>query len=108
MIHQSTFFEKTQPTELELECGLGEPFHPSQERQFANHRKFDQPFYDKRKAIADALKVPLAGWGLTDDLTFMDEFHADRDGTRLLSQAVGDEVQGLLADEKARDPAPAG
>jgi hypothetical protein len=96
LVHQSTFFEKTKPTPVELECGLGEPPHPKQERQFANHRKYNEPFFAKRKSIAEQLGIPLAGWGLTDQLGFLDEFHCDRDGIRLMSQAVGDKIEPLL------------
>ncbi|HYX45871.1 MAG TPA: hypothetical protein VE820_03475 [Sphingomicrobium sp.] len=97
LIQQSTFFEKTKPTAIELECGLGKPFHPSQERAFANFRKFNEPFYAERKAIANRLGVPLAGWGMQDELTFIDEFHCDSDGVRVMSKAVGDEVERLLS-----------
>lgn len=115
MVHQSTFFEKANPTKLELECGLGEPFHPSQAAQFANHRKYDPPFYERRKAIADALGVPLAGWGASGELTFMDEFHVDAEGMKTMSQAIGDEIEAVLSTEtsarkavkKARAPASA-
>jgi hypothetical protein len=106
LIHQSTFFEKKKPTKLELECGLGEPFHPSQEQQFANHRKFNEPFYEKRKAIAEKLGVPLAGWGLTEDITFMDEFHGDLEGTRLISKAVGEKIEDLLERKEAPEAMP--
>ncbi len=109
LIHQSTFFEKTKPTATELECGLGNAFHPSQERSFANFRKFDEPFYAERKAIADRLGVPLAGWGKQDELTFIDEFHCDADGVRVMTKAVGNEVERLLsgtaADRRAEVPA---
>lgn len=97
LIQQSTFFEKTRPTATELECGLGEAFHPSQDRSFANFRRFDEPFYAERKAIADRLGVPLAGWGMQDELTFIDEFHCDAEGVRVMTNAVGDEVERLLA-----------
>jgi hypothetical protein len=115
LVHQSTFFEKAKPTELELECGLGEPFHQSQAVQFANHRKFDRRFYERRKAIADTLGLPLAGWDMAGELTFMDEFHVDAEGMKAMSQAIGDEVETLLSTEssarkavkKARDPASA-
>jgi hypothetical protein len=103
LVHQSTFFEKSRPTALEVECGLGQPFHPSQQRQFANHRKFDEPFYTKRKAIADALRIPLAGWGMTEDISFIDEFHCDRDGIKVMAKAVGDEIEASLGrDASAR------
>jgi hypothetical protein len=96
LIHQSTFFEKASPSAIELECGLGEAFHPAQEYQFSNHRKFDQPYYARRKAFADARDIPLAGWGLTDQISFIDEFHCDRDGTRLIGRAVGDAIEQLF------------
>ena len=109
LIQQSTFFEKTKPTAAELECGLGDPFHPSQQRSFANFRKFDEPFYAERKAIAERLRIPLAGWGMQDELTFIDEFHCDAGGVRTMTKAVGDEVDRLLsvspADQKAEAPA---
>jgi hypothetical protein len=100
-IHQSTFFEKKNPTALEIECGLGEPFDAASERQFANHRKFDERFYAERKAIADRLKLPLAGWGLGDEITFIDEFHCDADGIRLMSKTVGDAIEPLLEGSEA-------
>lgn len=103
LIHQSTFFEKPNPTAIEVECELGEPFHPSQETQFANHRKFDDPFYAKRKSIAEALRIPLAGWGLSEEFGFIDEFHCDRDGIRLMSNAVGDQIEPLLKNETAAE-----
>src|SRR4051812_27147289 len=102
LIHHSTFFEKTKPTAVELDSGLGEASHPKQQQQFANHRKYNKPFFHKRKWIAEQLKVPLAGWGLTDRLGFLDEFHCDRDGIRLMSEAVGDQVEPLLQGEGSR------
>jgi hypothetical protein len=96
LVHQTTFFEKTKPSQYERECALGEPSSPRQERQFANHRAFDESFHERRKAVCDRLGIPLAGQGLTDRLGFIDEFHCDRDGTRLLSEVVGDAVEPLL------------
>jgi hypothetical protein len=98
MIHQSTFFEKTEPNELEIECGLGEPFHPSQEQQFANHRGFDERFYANRHAFAETRGIAIAG-AATDDIGFIDEFHCDKDGVRVVAQAVGDNVESLLQPE---------
>ncbi len=106
LIHQSTFFEKKKPAAIELQCGLGEPFNPSQKRQFANHRKFDVPFYEKRKAIADAIGVPLAGWGMPKELSFMDEFHADLDGMRAMTKVVGDEIESVLKSKESPAPVP--
>jgi hypothetical protein len=105
LIHQSTSFEKSKLNPYEKACLLGEPSNPSEESQFANHRKFNQPFYDRRKEIADAQKIPLAGWHLKDEISFIDEFHCDRDGIRVMSEAVGNEIEPLLAKE--REPADA-
>lgn len=95
-IHQSTFFDKVTPSAVELECALGKPSSPRQQRQFANLRRFSQPFFVKRKETADRLGIPLAGWGLTEQLGFLDEFHCDRASIGLLSHAVGDAVEPLL------------
>ena len=106
LLHQSTFFEKTKPTEMELQCGLGEALHPRQELQFANHRKFNERFFARRKGVAETLGVPLAG-AETDAITFIDEFHCDRDGIRVIADAVGDAVATLLGGEKTKVAAPA-
>jgi hypothetical protein len=104
MVHQSTFFEKTKPTEFERECSIGTAFSPAQKRPFENHRKFNEPFYANRRAIAESLKLPLAGVD-TNDLTFLDEFHCDREGIRLMTDAVAEKIEPLLAG--AEEPAPA-
>lgn len=80
----TTFFEKRKPSALERECELGKPFGDSQARQFDCHRKFVDDYHGRRKQVADALGVPLAGPGKTNTLGFIDEFHYDRDGTRAL------------------------
>lgn len=96
LVHQSTFLEKTKPTKLELECGLGEPYDKPQALQLANHRRFDEAYFDRRKSFADSRGIPLAGWGITDKLTFIDEFHCDREGMRLMSKALADQIEPLL------------
>lgn len=95
LVHQSTFFEKPKATPVERECGLGEPL-PKQESQFANHRKYNAPFFDQRRALAERLGTPLAGIGLTGQLTFLDEFHCDPAGIRVMSEAIAKEVEPLL------------
>lgn len=101
LLHQSSFFEKATPTETEIECGLGEVFYPWQELQFANHRKFNKPFFEHRAALAKALGIPLAG--TTEAVTFLDEFHADKDGTRRVTEAVADTVAAVLAGQFAEE-----
>ena len=43
------------------------------------------------------MNIPIAGVGLTDRLSFVDEFHLNADGIKVLSQAVGDSIEPLLA-----------
>lgn len=93
MVHQSTFFEKAEPSPQEVECRLGEPFNIHHARQFANYRRFSGAFFAKRKALADHLGIPLAGWGATGPLGFIDEFHLDRDSTHRLSEVVAGEIE---------------
>jgi hypothetical protein len=99
MIHQSTFFEKSKPTKSELESELGVARRAEHEVQFANHRKFNDPFFERRQAIAEQVQAPLAGLGFGDELGFIDEFHCDRDSVRLLTAAIGDMVEPLIQDE---------
>jgi hypothetical protein len=96
LAHQTTFFEKTDPNGFELEAGLGEPFNPGQERQFENHRKFNEGFYLERRSVAEGMEIPIPGWDLTDQLGFVDEFHCDREGIRVLSEPLGDAIDGLV------------
>ena len=95
MIHQSTFFEKSEPTAQETQFRLGVPFNVHHERMFANHRRFNAAFFSRRKAIADHLQIPLVGWG-AGPLGFIDEFHLDRESTRSLSEQAGDQIEGLV------------
>lgn len=105
LVHQSTYFEKSKPNPFEEECELGVP-HPSQRDHFANHRKFDLPFYEKRKSFAENRAIPLAGWGLTDEISFIDEFHCDREGIERMTRAVGDVAEPLLgAGDAGQEPA---
>ena len=99
LVHQSTFFEKSAPSESELASELGVARRPEHEVQFANHRRFDEPFFKRRAAIAEQVGAPLAGLGLGDQLGFIDEFHCDRDSVRQLTAAIGDMVEPLLHDK---------
>ena len=101
--YDSTFFDKAAATPVEEGFELGKPARQSQVRQFANHRKFGDAFYGRRRETADQLKVPLAGRGLTDAMTFVDEFHCDANGMLLLADAVGDALAPML--QATREPA---
>ena len=80
----TTFFEKRNPSEIEIESELGKPFNPAQTRQFETHKRFVGDYHERRRTLAEALDVPLAGPGKTNDIGFIDEFHYDREGTRAL------------------------
>ena len=58
--------------------------------------KFVEDYSDRRKSVAEALGVPLAGPGRPNDLGFVDEFHYDRDGTRALCDDFAGAIQTLL------------
>lgn len=88
----TTFFEKSNPNQFEIESELGKPFNTNQELQFETHKRFVEHYHSRRKAVAERLGVPLVGPGKTNDLGFVDEFHYDRDGTRSL---VNDFAKGL-------------
>jgi len=96
LLHQSTIFEKLKPSRQEQDCRLGEARSRGQERLFANFRKFNAPFFDKRQELARRFNLPIAGVGLTERLSFIDEFHLDADGMKVLSEAVADTVAPLL------------
>lgn len=91
--HDTTFFEKARPDRIEVESGLGVPSGEVQERQFAIHKRFFGDFCARRESLAKRLRVPLAGPGMSNEFGFIDEFHYDRDGTRLF----GDDIAAALA-----------
>jgi len=92
----TTFFEKLEPSDFDRECELGKPFNAPQARQFATHRKFVDDYSERRKSLAKALGVPLAGPGRTNNIGFVDEFHYDREGTRALCDDFAEAIEPLL------------
>lgn len=96
LIHQSTIFDKKSLSEVEKKSGLGEPATPGQKKQFDNFKRVNPRFFEARAAIAKRLGVPLAGVGLTEQLSFIDEYHLDDAGTAVLAKAVGDAIEPLL------------
>lgn len=92
----TTFFEKRNPSALEIESELGKPFNPAQARQFETHKRFVEDYHGRRKKLAETLKVPLAGPGKTNDIGFIDEFHYDREGTRALCDDFAAALEPLL------------
>jgi hypothetical protein len=92
----TTFFEKLEPSAIDRECELGKPFNGAQARQFATHKQFVDDYSERRKSLAKALGVPLAGPGRTNSIGFVDEFHYDRDGTRALCDDFAEAIQTLL------------
>jgi len=94
--NDTTCFEKREPSAIERESELGKGFSAAQERQFAIHKQFVDDYSERRKSLAEALGVPLAGPGRTNDIGFIDEFHYDRDGTRALCDDFAKAIEPLL------------
>lgn len=91
-----TFFEKREANAIERECELGTPMSKDQERQFAVHRKFVRPYVDRRRQVAAAMGVPLPGPEFGNDISYIDEFHYDREGTRAMTSYFADAIETLL------------
>lgn len=98
--HDTTFFEKSGANEFEKTCKLGTPFNPLQQRWFPVHKEFFPKFLERREEIAARTGVPLAGPGPHNTLGFIDEFHYDEDGMRMLSQDVTKALQPILKTAK--------
>ena len=92
----TTFFEKAKPNDIERESELGKPFNKVQERQFDVHKRYVGDYHARRKAVAEALGVPLAGPGRTNNIGFVDEFHYDREGTIALCEDFAAALEPLL------------
>jgi len=96
LLHDSSFFEKIEPSPVELACGLGQSEFPIERQWFVNHKKFVDQFYERRERLAERLKVPLAGPGGSNNLTFIDEFHLDENGTRSIADDIAEGLEPLL------------
>jgi len=94
--NDTTFFEKRHPNEIEVQSGLGVAASPTQSDQFATHREFVGQFYERRSSLAEALDLPIAGPGPSNDLGFVDEFHYDRDGARALAQDFAQAISPVI------------
>lgn len=95
--HDTTFFEKSGASAFERRCKLGSPFNPLQQRWFPIHKRYFPQFLARREEIAADLKVPIAGPGPSNELTFIDEFHYDIEGTRALAEQVSEAIAPLLS-----------
>lgn len=96
LAHDSSFFEKRYPSQWDIDCELGKPFVKLDKRWFAGHKAFSQRFYARREGLADRLGIALAGPGPSNQLGFIDEFHYDEDGTREMTQDLGDALEPQL------------
>jgi hypothetical protein len=91
-----TFFEKRAPSEYDTKAELGRPLNAAQARQFDTHKKHVRDYHARRQAIAKKLGVPLPGPGFGNDISYVDEFHYDREGTRALSMDFARSIDLLL------------
>jgi hypothetical protein len=96
LTQDTTFFEKEDPSPIEVESQLGTPSAEAQAQQFATHRKYINDFCVQRASLAKALAVPLAGAGSSNALSFIDEFHYDREGTRAVADGIARAIEPLL------------
>ena len=92
----TTFFEKREPSDADRQCALGVAANPAQALQFETHKRFGDDYHARRREVANALAVPLAGPGLSNGIGFIDEFHYDRDGTRALCDDYAAAFERLL------------
>jgi hypothetical protein len=91
-----TFFEKGEPSQTDLQCELGKPTSPHQERQFATHRQYVRDYHARRQALAANLGVPVPGPSFGNGIGFIDEFHYDRQGTIDLTDHFARAIEPLL------------
>lgn len=96
LANDSSFFEKRKPSARDRDYELGTPSHPADKRWFDNHKAFAAQFYERREAVADRLGIPLAGPGRTNNLSFIDEFHYDEDGTRAFTAELAEAIAPLV------------
>jgi lysophospholipase L1-like esterase len=96
LAHDSTFFEKREPSAQERAWDLGVPHMDWERRCFANHRAVAPRFYKQRERTADQLGVPLIGPGASNDLSFIDEFHFDEVGARQVADELAAAIRPLL------------
>jgi len=92
----TTFFEKTEPSDLERRCKLGIPSGSEQARQFETHKKYFARFCEHRTGLASKLGLPIAGPGPANDLSYVDEFHYDKPGTQQLVADYAKAIGSLL------------
>lgn len=90
-----TFFEKKEASDLDRICELGKPL-AGQEDQFVRHRKFVHAYHAMRSNVAMHLGLPLCGPGFDNDVSFVDEFHYDSDGVRLLCDHFAKGIEASL------------
>lgn len=91
-----TFFEKREANAIERQSQLGTPMSKDQERQFAVHKMFARAYYDRRQKVAASIGVPVPGPDFGNDISYVDEFHYDREGTRALTNYFAEAIEPLL------------
>ena len=94
----TTFFEKDGASDFERHCELGVPHKDFETRAFATHHAFNAASFERREAFASSLGVLLAGPKPPTSLTFLDEWHYDRQGTRLMAEELATAIAPLLAN----------
>jgi len=96
LVHDTTFFEKREPSAFDREAELGVAYQDWEKPWFKNHKTYANLFYDRRNALAQQLGVPIAGPLGRHDLSFIDEFHYDEAGIKTLTDDVAASLKPLV------------
>ena len=97
----ATFFDRSEPSEIERECKLGEATSPGQEQFFETYQRFIADFRSRRDDLAEQLGVPTAGPGPGTEVGFIDEFHYDAEGTKSICGDFAAAIEAALAKAPA-------
>ena len=84
----STFFEKSAPSESEAACELGVAKNDAQAKRFAIHRKRVMEFSGMRIALARELNLSPPWFYGFDEVSFIDEFHFQAASLGLLAEKI--------------------
>lgn len=103
----TSFFTKEGSTGFERECMLGTPCNDLQRRWFATHHKYGMDVFNARETFAARSGIPIAGPLPPTQLTYLDEFHYDEVGSRMVVDELAATVGRIVGRESAAQMRPA-
>ncbi len=77
VVDEATFFEKSNPTEAEIEAKLGTSPQPQGQERFDRHRRYIGPYREQLFPALRAENIKILDVGPLHDIDFIDEFHYD-------------------------------